>query len=158
MPLRSLRNSAAPSSCCLPPAASGPVRTVRKPILSGSADCANTRPEGRTPIAAPAFSNVRRDMPDCPVPLVIAASSLITEFYDRLLLSGANGSRGSLSALPAPLANPRRARSFPRAQSAPGFLGVCRVVWRLARAVVRRRLARLDVAASLAAIGDELGH
>src|SRR5262249_47308651 len=34
--LRSLRNSWMPCSICLPPAASGPVRTVRKPIRIGS--------------------------------------------------------------------------------------------------------------------------
>ena len=61
MPLRSLRNSAAPSSCCLPPAASGPVSTVRKPIFSGSAVCASTAGAGKKRIAAPALSSVRRD-------------------------------------------------------------------------------------------------
>src|SRR5215475_14407045 len=66
MPLRSLRNSAAPSSCCFPPAASGPVRTVRKPILSGSKVCANTRGAGSMLIAAPALSSVRRDIPNLP--------------------------------------------------------------------------------------------
>src|SRR6185295_10015452 len=34
--LRSLRKSSMPCSICLPPAASGPVRTVRKPMRSGS--------------------------------------------------------------------------------------------------------------------------
>jgi hypothetical protein len=62
MPLRSFRNSAAPSSCCLPPAASGPVSTVRKPIFSGSEVCASTLGDGKTPIAAPAFSSVRREI------------------------------------------------------------------------------------------------
>src|SRR5262245_34911814 len=39
--LRSLRKSWMPSSICLPPAASGPVRTVRKPMRIGP-DCAST--------------------------------------------------------------------------------------------------------------------
>src|SRR5665647_1002488 len=95
MPLRSLRKSAAPSSCCLPPAASGPVRTVRKPMRSGSDDCANTRPAGRTLIAAPAFSSVRRDianllfLADIFVPPCLSAVSLITgkSLDDRRLVA-----------------------------------------------------------------------
>jgi len=41
MLFRSLRKSWMPCSICLPPAASGPVRTVRKPMRIGSA-CAWT--------------------------------------------------------------------------------------------------------------------
>src|SRR5262245_48401862 len=60
-PLRSLRKRAAPSSCCLPPAASGPVLTVRKPMRRGSDDCPNAPVTGNTPTAAPHLSKVRRD-------------------------------------------------------------------------------------------------
>src|ERR1051326_3810440 len=66
MPPRSFMNSAAPSSCCLPPAASGPVLTVRKPIRIGSGVlCAKTRPSGARPIAAPSASNLRRGIVMC---------------------------------------------------------------------------------------------
>src|SRR5262245_41341143 len=42
--LRSLRNRLMPSSICFPPAASGPVRTVRKPMRRGSF-CAKAPPD-----------------------------------------------------------------------------------------------------------------
>src|SRR5215475_4237664 len=76
MPFRSLRNSAAPSSCCLPPAARGPVSTVRKPTLSGSEVCASTCGAGKTLIAAPAFKRVRRDIPNLLFPADINWSLL----------------------------------------------------------------------------------
>src|SRR5215475_12511505 len=66
VPLRSLRKKAAPSTCCLPPAASGPVLTVRNPTLSGSGACENARRDGSTPSAAPPISNVRREIASLP--------------------------------------------------------------------------------------------
>src|SRR5262245_53024077 len=81
MPLRSLRNSAAPSSCCLPPAARGPVRTVRNPTLSGSEDCASARGAGKMLIAAPAFKSVRRDIPDLLFIADMIHSSLFAQWF-----------------------------------------------------------------------------
>jgi len=50
--LRSLRKRLMPSSICRPPAASGPVRTVRKPTLSGS--CAGAAAAINMPMSASA--------------------------------------------------------------------------------------------------------
>src|SRR5262249_35674645 len=66
MPPRSLRKKAAPSICCLPPADSGPVLTVRNPTLSGSCACENARRDGSTPSAAAPTSNVRREIASLP--------------------------------------------------------------------------------------------
>src|SRR5690349_8463951 len=64
-----------PSSICLPPAASGPVRTVRKPMRIGLLCAAAGRDNGIAAVAASADRNNRRDL-SC-----IGTSSVSVEFH-----------------------------------------------------------------------------
>jgi hypothetical protein len=68
----------------LPPAASGPVLTVRNPTLSGSEACENARRDGSTLSAAPPTSNVRREIASLPFPRGILE---LREIFPALLPS-----------------------------------------------------------------------
>src|SRR5690242_154831 len=125
IPLRSLRNNAAPSSCCLPPAASGPVRTVRKPIFSGSEDWAKTRGSGNTLIATPAFSSARRDIPDLSSLTDITHPPCLSGFsLSRILASWILTDHSSLSAARQPAGQaptPDQPRLFDNIRISNGF-------------------------------------